>query len=114
MQGLDSRRANSTSRKLTPSSNSLTHQCDICLEEFPEIEMLCARGSQKKLTVQEAREGCRHFSCKGCMEQYVQSGIEARRYPLTCPCGQGCDRWIMYGDVLKLLSEHPEDLRVRT
>ncbi len=88
-------------------------QCDICLEEFPQIEMLCARGSQNKLTVQEAREGCLHFSCKECMEQYVRSGIAARRYPLTCPCGQGCDRWIMYGDLLKLLKDHPEDLKVR-
>ena len=37
-----------------------------------------------------------------------------RRYPLVCPCSasNGCDRQIMYGDLIKMLRECPEDLQV--
>ena len=43
-------------------------QCDICLDDFPQLDMYCARGSQRKLTVKEARDGCGHFSCLACMQ----------------------------------------------
>ena len=43
-------------------------QCDICLEDALQIDMLCARGSHKRLAVQDAKDGCRHFSCQACMQ----------------------------------------------
>ena len=47
-------------------------QYEICLEEFPQLDMFCARGAgdkgHQKLTATEVREGCGHLCCKTCTQ----------------------------------------------
>ena len=51
-----------------------------------------------------------------CTQVYVWGGIKACKYPLLCPASatKGCDRLIVYRDVLRLLKDCPEELQVWT
>ena len=51
-------------------------QCEVCLEEFHQMDMLCAWGTshQQKLHAAGAKEvldsGCGHYCCHACMQVY--------------------------------------------
>ncbi|QRV98824.1 Zinc finger, C3HC4 type (RING finger) protein [Ceratobasidium sp. AG-Ba] len=53
--------------------------CNICMDSFTDEAIALV-------------EGCDHSCCRECMRSHVQSKIDERRYPITCPfCVVGTD-----------------------